>query len=304
MMSARPKLAGPSLTARVVATFGRQSLVMLTDGTVTAAIRRGKRGDVVVGDHVEIDGSSQPRVIESIAPRTSLVFRADELRTKEMAANIDQILVVYAPRPTCSETFIWRALVAAQCARVGAAVVLNKRDLVDTNPAAEHTRVQLAALGYATLALTARHEPEAARDRLLNLLRGHATLLVGQSGMGKSTLLNLVTPQAAARTQEYSTKLNLGRQTTTSSRWFELAEADGGGAVIDSPGFQAFGLSHLSADDVAESLVDFLPHLGYCRFTDCRHLREPGCSITAAVERGEIAASRYAFYRELIGVAA
>ena len=286
--------------ARVVATFGRQSLVAIDSGPLLPAVRRGKRVDVVVGDRVELAaGQLEPAVIESIAPRSNLLYRADEMRTREMAANIDQVAVVYAPQPTFAETFIWRALVAAHAAGIEAIVILNKADLVATNPRAETTRVLLASLGYKTLLLSAKHEALAARETLLTFLRGRATLLAGQSGMGKSTVLNLLVPHAAARTQEYSIKLNLGKQTTTASRWFDLAADEGGGAVVDSPGFQAFGLSHLDAATVAEAMPDFGPHLGTCRFNDCVHIEEPGCPIRAAVAAGEIAASRYAFYRGL-----
>ncbi len=287
-------------SARVVATFGRQCLVATPDGKLLEAVRRGKRTDVVVGDQVELAaGHTEPAVIEAIAPRTSLLFRADTVRTKEMAANIDQVAIVYAPQPTYSETFIWRALAAASAANLNALVILNKRDLIAANPPSEATRHLLETLGYPTLLISAKHDAAAARQTLLAALSGRATLLAGQSGMGKSTVLNLLVPHAAARTQEFSTHLNLGKQTTTASRWFDLTAAEGGGALVDSPGFQAFGLSHLSPGEAAQAMPDLMPFLGQCRFNDCKHLEEPGCAIRAAVTRGEIQPSRYAFYREL-----
>jgi ribosome biogenesis GTPase len=286
--------------ARVVATFGRRSLVATDSGDLLTAIRRGKRGDVVVGDRVELaPGEIDPAVIESIGERSSLPYRADAERTKEMAANIDQVALVFAPRPTYSETFIWRGLIAAHSAGIDAIAILNKADLLREFPDAESTASLLRSLGVDTLRISAKLEPHAARETLLNVLRGRATLLAGQSGMGKSTVLNLLVPHAAARTQEFSTKLDLGKQTTTASRWFDLALDDGGGAVIDSPGFQAFGVAHLDPANIAEAMPDFAPHLGQCRFRDCRHLSEPGCAILAALDRGDLLARRYAFYREL-----
>jgi ribosome biogenesis GTPase len=293
--------AGRPGVARVVATFGRHSLVRdagSPDGPLLIATRRGKRGDVVVGDLVHCAAAGDQATIESIEPRRSLLFRADAHRVKELAANIDLVAIVIAPRPPFNPSFLWRALVAAQAARIDALVVLNKTDIADGLDHARSTLAQAARLGVATLALSAKGVPAEARAQLAAATAGRATLLVGQSGMGKSTLLNLRV-DANARTQEYSRRLNVGKQTTTASRWFEIPESEGGGALIDTPGFTAFGLAHLSLADRAAALADFRPHLGLCRFNDCRHLSEPDCAVRSAVARGDISVERYAFYEEL-----
>jgi ribosome biogenesis GTPase len=287
---------GGAFEARVVAAYGRRFLVRDAAGRTWLAIRRGKRSDVVVGDRVRCSAAgADSATIESIEPRASLLFRADALRTKALAANIDQVAIVFAPQPAFNLHFIWRALVAARAAQIGRLIVLNKIDL----PAADAARAvldELAALGERTVAVSAKAAPDDARAQLAAAFAHRATLLVGQSGMGKSTLLNLLVADANARTREYSVKLNQGKQTTTASRWFAFG-ADG--AIVDSPGFQAFGLAHLSIEQLAACLPEFVPHLGRCRFNDCRHLDEPGCAVRAAVEGGAIAPARYAFYRQL-----
>jgi ribosome biogenesis GTPase len=293
--------AGAPLLARVVATYGRHSLVRAVDSPAAPlliATRRGKRGDVVVGDVVRCTLDGEQAAIESIEPRRSLLFRADAQRVKELAANIDLMAIVFAPRPPFNPHFVWRALAAAQAAGIAALAVLNKVDITEGLDLAEAALAQAARLGVATLAISAKATPAAARAQLIAATEGRATLLVGQSGMGKSTLLNLRV-DANARTQEYSTRLNVGKQTTTASRWFDIPAAEGGGALIDTPGFTAFGLAHLSLAQRASALPDFAPFLGHCRFNDCRHLSEPDCAIRGAVERGDIDAARYAFYGEL-----
>ena len=284
------------LRARVVATYGWQLLIE-DASRVWQATRRGKRGDVVVGDCVlaSITSADQAR-IESIEPRTTLLFRADSYRTKEMAANVDQVIIVFAARPAFNRWFVWKALVAADAAGIEALVLRNKTDLADADDDASLFVNQISQLGWHTLALSAKADAERSRALLMREVAGRKSLLVGQSGMGKSTLLNLLVPDAQARTQEYSQRLNVGKQTTTASRWFPL---DGDSALVDTPGFREFGLAHLTLSEIAATFPEFKPLLGHCRFLDCRHLEEPGCAIRSALDEGRVAPERYDFYRSL-----
>jgi ribosome biogenesis GTPase len=283
--------------ARVIATYGRTSLLEGEDGATWSAVRRGRRADLVVGDRiVAIAAAAGQATVESIEPRRSLLYRADAFRTKELAANIDRMLLVFASRPSFNLWFLWKALVAARAAEIEAIVVRNKTDLDDGAATAQATLDQIASLGWRTLALSARAQPGHALAALREITQGAHCLLVGQSGMGKSTLLNLLAPEAQARTREYSEHLDHGKQTTTAARWFTLP---GGGAIIDTPGFQEFGLAHLSVQQRLAGFPEFEPYLGRCRFLDCRHLVEPDCAIRAAVTTGAIVAARYDFYRAL-----
>ncbi len=282
--------------ARVIASFGRQFLIKRPDGSVLSATRRGKKRDVVVGDIVKAVASSPDQArIEDIHERRSLLFRADAFRTKELASNIDQVLVVYAARPSFNRWFIWKALLAANAAGIDAAVIQNKIDLDDDGSAGEF-RASLARLNVPTIAVAAKTDPQGALATLRPLTDGRESLLVGQSGMGKSTILNLLVPDAGARTQEYSQRLDLGKQTTTHSRWFALPN---GGSIVDTPGFQEFGLTHLPLDAVARAFPEFEPALGQCRFVDCRHLAEPDCAVRARIDDGNVSPERYAFYRSI-----
>jgi ribosome biogenesis GTPase len=281
--------------ARVIATFGRQSLI--DDAAhIRQATRRGRRGDVVVGDCVlaSVTSVEQAR-IESIEPRSTLLFRSDKYRTKELAANVDQVIIVFAARPAFNRWFIWKALVAATAAGIEALVLRNKSDLAESADASSFLH-QVSQLGWRTLALSAKVESDRSRDLLLREVAGRKSLMVGQSGMGKSTLLNLLIPDAGARTQQYSERLNAGKQTTTASRWFSF---DGDSALVDTAGFEEFGLAHLSFDEIAATFPEFKGLLGHCRFQDCRHSEEPGCAIRAALADGTIAPERYEFYRSL-----
>lgn len=296
MKSGARSATGAEFRARVVAGFGRRSLVQDEGGRVWEATRRGKKSDVVVGDLVRVSESAGQVAIESIEERTSLLFRADTYRTKALAANVDMAIIVFASRPPPNRWFIWKALVAAGAAGIEALVLRNKCDLAEGAGEADAILRQVAELGWRTLAVSAKAEPESARSELMRIIGDRKCLLVGQSGMGKSTLLNLLVPDARARTQEYSQRLNVGRQTTTATRWFPLPD---GGAVIDTPGFQEFGLAHLGLTEIAATFPEFVPLLGTCRFLDCRHLAEPGCAIREGLAAGRVSADRYEFFRSL-----
>jgi len=286
---------------RVVARFGTRYIVALDragDGAAAGpeldAIGRGRRQDIVVGDRVRCSREQAQLVIEAVEPRRNLLFRADESRTKPLAANVDQIAIVFAAQPAPQPEFVWRALLAAVAAGVDAVAILNKIDLA--SGAARAALEAVAALGARVLRVSARADPGDAARQLDQACRDRVTLFVGQSGVGKSTLLNLLI-DSGLRTGALSRRGSHGRQTTTATRWFAYGAR---GAVIDSPGFHEFGLGHLSAAALARSMPDFAAVTEPCRFADCRHADEPDCQVRAAVERGQISRARYEFYRKLL----
>jgi len=282
-----------TLPGRIVAAFGRQYLVRLADGSLLPCLTRGKKSNVVCGDGVEIlrSGDNQG-VIERIAPRTSLLHRSDAFREKLIAANVSQIIIVVASEPSFSDEVITRCLIAAFDQNLDVLIVLNKCDLPVPAAAA---RLQLAAyraIGYKVLELSALQDVSALRP----LLQNHTSVLVGQSGMGKSTLINALLPDAQAATREISTVLDSGKHTTTHAKLYSL---DATSSLIDCPGVQAFGLHHLSLGEIEQGFIEFAQYLGQCRFRDCHHLHEPGCALLAAVAAGKINARRLELFQQI-----
>lgn len=255
-------------------------------------VSRGKRTDFACGDRVLITPSAPGQaVIQRALPRASLLYRSDAWREKLIAANVTQAVIVTAAVPSPHESLINRCLAAAEHAGIRAILVLNKSDLPE-HAARFAALERYAALGYPLLAVSAKRDIAPLRPAL----RSQLSVLVGPSGVGKSTIVNALVPDAAARTDGMSRAPASGRHTTTHARLYPL---DTESAIIDSPGLQAFGLHHIDLEALAQVFVEFRPYLGGCRFRDCRHRSEPGCAIEAAVQQGEIAAWRLALYREL-----
>jgi ribosome biogenesis GTPase len=281
----------------VVAAHGRHAMVEAVGGERVLCHARGKKSDLVVGDRVQWLRTGDEGVIEHLEPRRNLLFRQDDWRTKSFAANLDQILFMVAADPVFSESLLARALLAAADAGIAVQIALNKADL----PAIAAARERLApyrAMGVPVVELALKARPDEARERLGALLAGRTTLVLGPSGAGKSTMINLLVPAADAQVGEVSQALGTGRHTTTATRWYWL-NADRREALIDSPGFQAFGLRQIAAERLAALMPDLATALGHCRFYNCTHRQEPACGVRVAVDAGAISASRYRIYGEL-----
>jgi len=283
---------------RVVSGHGRHVVVEAGDGRRTLCHARGKKNEAVVGDRVLWQPSGDEGVVEAVLPRQSLLYRQDAWKTKAFAANIDQLLVVVAAEPVFSESQLARALIAAEAAHIPSRIVLNKRDLPSWDAAAARL-APYAAIGIEVIGVALKKEPAAAQAALAPLLAGQATLVLGPSGAGKSTLVNLLVPDAGAQVGEISRALASGRHTTTTTQWYWVDTARTS-ALIDSPGFQEFGLGHIPAGELAALMPDIGRHASECRFYNCTHEHEPGCGVLAALARGEIAESRYRIYGEIL----
>lgn len=289
------------LAGQIIASHGRHYTVELSDGSTRQCFPRGKKAGAAVGDHVLIQPQGVAEgVIERIEDRRNLLYRSDDMRTKQFAANVDQLLIVVAVEPAFSPDLVGRALVAAQSADIAPLLILNKADLTEKLDKA-HARVQTLASAHEPpipVVLTNALDSGETIAALLPHLRGKCSLLLGQSGMGKSSLLNALVPQALAPTQEHSIALDAGKHTTTSTRLYHLP--DGDGSLIDSPGFQNFGLYHLSPGDIERGFPEFAQHTAGCRFYNCTHRKEPDCGVLAGVKSGAIQAERHELYLRIL----
>lgn len=281
----------------VIAAHGRHYLIQ-AGGDKLQCVTRGKKSDVAVGDIVNLKQTSPNQgVIESIRERSTLLYRSDQYKSKLLAANLTQLFVVVATEPGFSDDLVSRALVAAEAGGIAAHIVLNKVDVAGLLPQMRERLALYASLGYPIHEVSARGAPERTCETLMPLLASQSSILIGQSGMGKSSLINLLVPDADIATREISAALDSGKHTTTFTRMFTI---EAGTTVIDSPGFQEFGLYHLTEGMLERAFREFSPRLGECRFYNCHHLNEPGCAILAAVDAGEIAPMRHALYRQLV----
>lgn len=277
----------------VTAAYGKRYGVELEDGRQISCVTRGKKNDLACGDIVEVKlTDAHEGVVESFKPRSSLLYRSNAYKTKLLAANVTQAVIVLATQPSFYEALLNRCLIAAEAAGIQALIILNKCDLAE-NDDARRALERYRKLGYRVQALSAKQDI----TPLKQWLNGHTSVLVGQSGMGKSTIVNALLPELKIRTQEVSAVLDSGKHTTTAAHLYHLG-ADS--HLIDSPGLQEFGLHHLSMDQLEKAFVEFRPYLGKCRFNNCRHLKEPDCAVIQAVKEGHIEPQRLSYYQELL----
>jgi ribosome biogenesis GTPase len=283
-------------TGIIIAAHGRHYMAQAGELRLQC-VTRGKRSDIAVGDVVNLKlTSANQAVIEGIQERKTLLYRSDQYKSKLLASNVTRLLIVVATEPAFADDLVSRALVAADAAGVEAHIVLNKTDVTAS---LEKTRKRLAlyaGLGYAVHEVSARTAPDAAVATLMPVLHGQSSILIGQSGMGKSSLINLLVPDADIAVREISAALDTGKHTTTFTRLYWI---DKESAVIDSPGFQEFGLHQLTEGMLERAFPEFAPYLGGCRFYNCHHITEPDCAVLGAVKEGKIMPMRHALYAQL-----
>ncbi len=271
--------------ARIITSYGKSYIVETADGMQRIASARGKKTDFACGDQVAIKLiNAEQAVIEKALERKTLLYRSDQWREKLIAANVTQIVIVVAPVPSWLDELIGRCLIAAEAAGIHPLICLNKSDLPEAAAARERL-AYYARQGYDLVEVSALQDIAPLRAQL----EGHTSVLVGQSGMGKSTLTNALIPDANARVNDISVALDSGKHTTTHAALYKL---NAHSELIDSPGLQSFGLAHIKIEDLPGYFPELRNHLGQCRFHNCRHRTEPGCAVRAALESGDISASR------------
>lgn len=294
---------GPEQIGLVIAHFGVQVEVEALDGEQSGGVYRchlrANLPPLVTGDRVVWRSGNQGHgVIVAQLPRHSELCRPDSRgQLKPVAANVDQIVIVFAPLPEPHANLIDRYLIAAEHAGIRPLLLLNKADLIDEQNSVflDNLLNTYRQLDYSLLEVSA-HDGTA-MDQLADRLDGRISVFVGQSGVGKSSLINSLLPGIDTRVGALSEVTGKGTHTTTTARLFHFPR---GGDLIDSPGIREFGLGHVSRSDVEDGFIEFRELFGHCRFRDCKHDREPGCALLQALEDGRIQPQRMASYRHIL----
>lgn len=284
---------GPERPGLVVTHYGQRVEVESTDGERRLCHFRANLAQLVVGDRViwqpPVEGDGEG-VVVALERRETVLRRPDPYgNLKPVAANVNRMLVVFAPVPTPSTVLLDRYLVAAELSDIEPVLLLNKADLIDDElrPLMDDLTSLYRRIGYTVLEASA--ESATGMTSLRKTLSDHTSVLVGQSGVGKSSLVNVLLPDARLQTAQLSDRSGLGQHTTTTARLFHLPE---GGDLIDSPGIREFGLWHIDEEELLRGYRDLREFAGHCRFRNCTHRHEPGCALHEAVENGDLDAER------------
>lgn len=296
-------VAGPRQTGIVTCHFGQQLEVEIQEGPLAGhnyrCFQRSNLPPLVCGDQVlfTVDGTESGVVIGQQERRSVFSRPNSSGQLKPVAANIDLMLVVLAPRPQPFVNLLDRYLVAIESLNLTPLIVINKTDLLQSvsESVIDTIRTLYPSLGYG-VHLVSAHDGSGL-DQFKAALAGKTAAIVGQSGVGKSSLVNALSPEQQAEVGELSENRDKGTHTTTAARLFHLDGFD----LIDSPGIREFHLWHISPQQLLEGFIEFRPYLGHCRFRDCGHLSEPGCALRAAVEDGKISAQRMDSYLHILG---
>ena len=288
----------------IIAHFGQsldvEALEGESKGQIFRCFVRANIDALVTGDKVIWrPGTDNSGIIEARLDRESLLQRPDNYgQLKPVAANVGRILIVVAPEPTPFANLIDRYLVAAETTDIEPVILFNKSDLInEDNKEFIHGLINTyKELNYEVL-LTSANDQESCATELSEWLADHISVFVGQSGVGKSSLIRSILGDQTIRVGDLSENTRKGTHTTTTAKLFHLPN---GGQLVDSPGIREFGLWHITEEELLEGFIEFRPFIGYCRFRDCKHEKEPGCAIQQALEDGNISETRMQSYRHIL----
>ena len=281
----------------VVSRFGNRAEVENDQGQLISCHIRRALSDLVTGDHVNWewvpeDDDDNKGVITKIHERTSVLKRPIRYQgLKPVAANIDQVLVVTAVEPPFTDRILDRYLVAIEQSGIDAVLILNKTDLIIAGHPVRESMTIYQALGYKVIETSCKQDDIA--HALTDVLAHKTSVFVGQSGVGKSSLVNQILPEVKTDVASLSETSGLGTHTTTTSRLYHL---DHEAVLIDSPGIREFGMDHLDTQQIASGFIEIAEFSQQCKFRDCSHVKEPGCAVKQAVASGDIHQNRYDNY--------